>query len=234
MVVSTQSSSTPDPFGDPIYSGAVIDLLGAIGYGEISAFEQLTADAALAPTLKDKVALLGLANRQYAKLDPVRERLRELAEHPFAVMEQFREPIDQFHARTEPHDWWEALLKAYVGDGIVEDFYREIGGFLDDATNALITSTLSEEGDTDFAIDRIAAAIAEDPTLGGRLALWGRRLMGEALIQTQHVAASREAIGEILAGNADFAGLDLAGIGEMFSRITGRHIERMARLGLEH
>ncbi len=58
--------------------------------------------------------------------------------------------------------------------------------------------------------------------------------MGEALTQTQHVAASRDSLTEILAGNASVAGLDLAGISEMFTRVTARHIERMATLGLEH
>ncbi|UDY24563.1 ferritin-like fold-containing protein [Nocardioides sp. Kera G14] len=232
MVASTQAAG--DPFTDPVYKGAVVDLLGAIGYGEISAFERLTDDAAMAPSLEDKLALLALANRQFAKVEPVRARLAELTEDPFAAMEPFHEAIDSFHSFTAPGDWWEALVKAYVGDGIVGDFYREISAFLDEETRALITSTLSDEGETDFAIARIRAGIAADHKLGGRLALWGRRLMGEALTQTQHVAASRDALTEILAGNATFGGLDLAGIGEMFTRVTTRHIERMATLGLEH
>ncbi|MFT4263136.1 MAG: ferritin-like fold-containing protein [Nocardioides sp.] len=230
MVASTEQG----PFTDPVYRGAIVDLLGAIGYGEIAALERLTDDAAMAPRLSDKVALLGMATRQYAKVEPIRARLAELTDNPFAAMEPFIEAIDSFHAFTAPHDWWEALVKAYVGDGIVSDFYREISGYLDEETRALIVSTLTDEGETDFAIERLREGIAEDPRLGGRLALWGRRLMGEALTQTQHVAASREAMGEILAGTATFGGLDLAGLGEIFTRITTRHIERMASLGLEH
>lgn len=238
MVASTQAvpagSQGGDPFADPVYRGTIVDLLGAIGYGEISAFERLTDDAALAPRLSDKVALLGMANRQYAKVEPIRARLAELTEDPFAAMDPFREAIDSFHSFTAPNDWWEALVKAYVGDGIVSDFYREISAYLDAATRDLILSTLTDEGETDFAIERLNAGIEADPPLGGRLALWGRRLMGEALTQTQHVAASRDALTEVLAGNATFGGLDLAGLGEMFTRITSRHIERMASLGLEH
>jgi len=230
----TDQTAAADPFSDPVYKGAVIDLLGAIGYGEISAFERLTADAALAPRLSDKVALLGMANRQYAKVEPIRARLAELTEDPYGAMTPFQEAIDQFHAFTAPADWWEALVKAYVGDGIVSDFYREISGFLDAETRELIHTALTDDDETLFAIERIEAGIAEDPRLRGRLALWGRRLMGEALTQTQHVAASREAVGEILAGNATFGELDLAGIGEMFARITSRHVTRMGRLGLEH
>ncbi len=129
----------------------------------------------MAPSLADKVALLGMANRQYAKVEPVRARLAELTEDPYAAMTPFAEAIDSFHSFTAPHDWWEALVKAYVGDGIVADFYREISAYLDAATAGLIQSTLSDEGETDFAVERIGEAIEADPKLGGRLALWGRR-----------------------------------------------------------
>ena len=76
-------------------------------------------------------------------------------------------------------------------------------------------------------------AIADDPRLAGRLALWGRRLMGEALTQAQRVAAEREALSALLAGGVDRPALDLAAIGRMFTRITERHTERMALLGLD-
>ena len=39
---------------DPQYRNAVVDLLGALAYGELAAFERLAEDAKLAPTLADK------------------------------------------------------------------------------------------------------------------------------------------------------------------------------------
>ena len=76
------------------------------------------------------------------------------------------------------------------------------------------------------------SAIRSDPRLGGRLALWGRRLMGEALTQAQRVAAERDALSSLLAGGVGRPGLDLAAIGRMFTRITERHAARMEELGL--
>ena len=46
-------------------------------------------------------------------------------------MAPFRAPIDLFHAHTAPADWFEGLIKAYVGDGLAADFYREIAAYLD-------------------------------------------------------------------------------------------------------
>ncbi|MEQ4546887.1 ferritin-like fold-containing protein, partial [Nocardioides kribbensis] len=132
-----------------------------------------------------------------------------------------------------PADWYEGLVKAFVGDGLADDFYREIAAFLDTDTRDLVLASVEETGHAAFVVDRVRAAIAADPRLGGRLALWGRRLMGEALTQAQRVAAERDALSSLLAGGADVPGLDLAAIGRMFTRLTERHTERMAELGLE-
>jgi hypothetical protein len=219
-------------FEDPHYRAAVVDLLGAIAYGEISAFERLAEDAKLAPTLEDKVAIATMATAEFGHVGPLRERLVELGADPFAAMAPFRAAIDLFHEHTAPSDWFEGLVKAYVGDGLANDFYREIAAYLDTGTRDLVVATLQEVGHSAFVIDRVRAAIVADHRLGGRLALWGRRLMGEALTQAQRVAAERDALSALLAGGVDRPGLDLAAIGRMFTRITERHTERMAELGL--
>jgi tRNA-(MS[2]IO[6]A)-hydroxylase (MiaE)-like len=224
---------TPVAFQDPEYREAVIDLLGAIAYGEISAFERLAEDAKLAPTLEDKVAIASMASAEFGHVARLRERLAELGADPFEAMAPFRAPIDKFHEYTAPADWFEGLIKAYVGDGMANDFYREIAAYLDADTRDLIVASLEDSGHSAFVVDRVRAAIVADPRLGGRLALWGRRLMGEALTQAQRVAADRDALTALLAGGIDRPGLDLAALGRMFTRITERHAERMAELGLD-
>jgi hypothetical protein len=219
-------------FQDPQYREAVVDLLGAIAYGEISAFERLAEDAKLAPTLEDKVAIAAMASAEFGHVARLRERLTQLGADPFEAMAPFQAPIDKFHEYTAPGDWYEGLIKAYVGDGMANDFYREIAAYLDTDTRDLIVASLEDSGHSAFVVDRVRAAIAADPRLGGRLALWGRRLMGEALTQAQRVAADRDALTALLAGGVDRPGLDLAALGRMFTRITERHAERMAELGL--
>ena len=218
---------------DPHYREAVIDLLGAIAYGEISAFERLAEDAKLSPTLEDKVAIASMAATELGHVIMLRDRLAELGADPYAAMAPFREAIDLFHTHTAPSDWYEGLVKAYVGDGLAADFYREIAAYLDARTRDLIIASLSDSGHSQFVIDRVRSAIAADPRLGGRLALWGRRLMGEALTQAQRVAAERDALSALLAGGVDRPGLDLAAIGRMFTRITELHAARMDELGLD-
>lgn len=218
---------------DPLYRAAVIDLLGAISYGEISAFERLAEDAKLAPTLEDKLALGTMAATELGRVEGLHLRIKELGADPFTAMAPFREALESFHRHTAPRDWHEGLVKAYVGDGLAADFYREIAAFLDIETRELVVKSLTQEGQAEFVVDRVRNAIAADPRLGGRLALWGRRLMGEALSQAQRVAAERDALSGLLAGGVDRPSLDLAAIGRMFTRMTEKHTERMEKLGLD-
>jgi hypothetical protein len=227
------TASTPVAFEDPQYREAVVDLLGVIAYGEISAFERLAEDAKLAPTLEDKVAIASMATAEFAHVAKLNERLVELGADPFEAMAPFRAAIDHFHVYTAPDDWYEGLVKAFVGDGLANDFYREIAAYLDADTRDLVVASLEDTGHAEFVVERVRAAIEADPRLGGRLALWGRRLMGEALTQAQRVAADRDSLTALLAGGIDRPGLDLAAIGRMFARLTERHAERMAELGLD-
>jgi len=219
-------------FEDPGYRAAVVDLLGAITYGEISAFERLTDDAKLAVALPDKLALGNMATVQFGHIAPLMERISALGADPLEAMAPFVRPFDVFHASTAPSDWLEGLIKAYVGDGLAADFYVEIAQYVDAATRQLIVDSLADAGQADFVVDRVNRAIAQDPRVAGRLALWGRRLMGEALSQAQRVAAERDSLAALLAGGVDRPGLDLAALGRMFTRLTENHAKRMAELGL--
>jgi hypothetical protein len=217
---------------DPEYRAGIIDLLGALGLGELSAFQRLAADAELAPTLSDQAALAGMAAAEYRHFERIRERLAELGASVDEAMTPFREPYATFHAKTAPSTWLEGLVKAYVGDQIGTDFYREIASAVDEDTRSLVLEVIADAGHADFVVDRVRAAIEEDPSVAGRLALWGRRLVGEALAQAQRVAADRDALTSIIVGSAGRPGMDLAELGRVFARLTENHAKRMAKLGL--
>ncbi|MFJ9696666.1 ferritin-like fold-containing protein [Kitasatospora sp. NPDC101183] len=217
---------------DPGYRAAVLDLLGALAYGELSAFERLAEDAKLAPDLADKAALARMASAEFQHYQRLHDRLAEVGADPQEAMRPFVEPLELFHRMTAPSDWLEGLVKAYVGDAIATDFYREVAVRLDDDTRDLVLGVMSDTGHGQFAVDKVRQAIEADPRAGGRLALWGRRLMGEALSQAQRVVAERDALSNLLVGGVQVQGFDLVEVGKMFNRITEAHTRRMAALGL--
>ncbi|MGH3360148.1 MAG: ferritin-like fold-containing protein [Nocardioidaceae bacterium] len=224
--------SETSAFADPLYRTGVVDLLGVLALGELTAFERLAEDAKMAPTMADKAELSSMATVEFGHFVSLRDRLIELDADPYAAMEPFQDSLERFHRHTAPSDWLEGLVKAYVGDGLAADFYREIAAFLDSSTRELILSALADSGQSEFVVGRVRTAIEADPPVGGRLALWGRRLMGEALSQAQVVAAEHDGLTTVLVGGADRPGMDLAGIARMFARLTENHAKRMASLGL--
>src|SRR5688500_6764416 len=148
---------------DPAYVAAVIDFLGVIAYGEISAFERLAEDSKLAPCLEDRAALAGMAATEFNHFRRISARLKELGADPMEAMSGFVDALDGFHERTAPADWYESLIKAYVGEGLVADFYREIAAFLDVDTRTLIVESLNDADQASFAVERIRDGIAADP-----------------------------------------------------------------------
>ncbi len=207
----------------------MLDLLGLLAYASLTAFFRLADDAALALALSDKSALAEMAVAEFGHYQLLRARLEDLSADPAAAMQPFVAPVNAFHARTAPSDWLEGLVKAYVGDGIAADFYRAVASALEPKTRELVLTVLADTGHAEFAIAKVRAAIEADPRVEGRLALWARRLVGEALGQAQRVAAEREPLARLLVGGD--AG-QLGNIGRMFARLTDEHAARMAALGL--
>ena len=193
----------------------MLDLLGLLAYASLTAFFRLSDDAALAISLADKTALAEMAVAEFGHFQLLRARIEELSADPKAVMQPFVAAVDAFHARTAPSDWLEGLVKAYVGDGIASDFYRAVAEVLDPATERPGADGARRHRARRVR-DRQGArqAIEADPRVAGRLALWARRLVGEALGQAQRVAAEREPLARMLAGDA---ASQLGDIGRMFA-----------------
>jgi hypothetical protein len=231
----------PDRGGPPLAVGGsdahradgappgVVELLGLLAYASLVGFFRLTNDAELAASLADKAALAEMAVAEFGSFQLLRSRIQELNSDPSEAMRPFVAAIDQFHARTAPSDWLEGLVKAYVGDGIAADFYRMVAQLLDEQTRALVLEVLADTGHAEFAVARVRLAIEADPRVAGRLALWARRLVGEALGQAHLVAAEREPLARLVAGGAP---AHAGAVGRMFAQLTDSHARRMAALGL--
>lgn len=208
----------------------MIELLGLLGYAELLAFDRMATDARLAPDLHRRAILSEMAAGEIANHRRLVERLVELDVDPEAAMRPYVEPLQAYHDRTVPRDWLEALTKAYVGDSIADDFFREIAKYLREPDRGLVQQVLHEARYQEFAAAEIKAAIEADPKVAHRLSMWARRLVGEGLSQAQSVAVARPALAELIVT----ASGDPAGVQTLLKRLAQTHGQRMTTVGLNN
>jgi hypothetical protein len=214
----------------PASSPPVAELLGLLAYAELVAFDQMAADARLAPDLRRRAVLSEMAAREIDNYCRLAARLAELGVEAEEAMRPYVGALRDYHEQTEPKDWLEALAKAYVGEGVADDFYREVAAYLDAPDRDLVLDVLHDSRHADFAAEEIRAAIAVDPKVANRLSMWARRLVGEALSQAQRVAGERVALAGLIASG----GGDLTELQGLFKRLTQAHTARMAAVGLNN
>lgn len=106
----------------------------------------------------------------------------------------------------------------------------------------LVTTLLVDDRAQDLARDVLEAKITDDHTFASRLALWGRRVVGEALGQVQQVVSREPALARLLSGGAAGSGFtpdstaptdeDKQLMAWLYAQLTAEHSRRMDRLGL--
>ncbi|MBD5786915.1 hypothetical protein IF650_12075 [Cellulosimicrobium terreum] len=214
----------------------VVELLGLVAYTELAGFGRLAGDAAHAPTLGQRQTLSRMAAAMLSRQETVLVRAAELGGDPETCMVAYEGMFDDFDGRTRPSTWWEGILKGYVGQGVADDFCLLAAQGLDERSRSVVVDALT----VDKAADRTAPVIAEaargDSVLASRLALWGRRVVGEALgvvgtVLTEHEALARLVTDGVRAaeGVRDDGATTQAWV---FARLTAEHARRMDRLGL--
>ena len=113
------------------------------------------------------------------------------------------------HRRTKPGDWYESLTKAYVIDGVAADFYALIASGLEPAVARAGARGQDVAGNTEWLRERLQLAIADHPERASRLALWGRRLLGEALTQAREIGEKYDYWGALQAAGPDGRGQEM-------------------------
>ncbi|MFE0750157.1 ferritin-like fold-containing protein [Gordonia sp. NPDC058843] len=208
---------------------AIGKLFAVLLAGEFAAFHRLIEESAMAPDVASRIAIARMAASEVGHFDRLAERVESMTGLGAAeAVERYRSVFDQYHRATTPKTWYEALVKAYVGDGLAADFYAELSDMLPTDSQSVMADVMSETANSQFARDQVRAAVEADPSIKSALVLWGRRLLGEAITHAQWVLAAEEEVTDLL-----FAGASsLTGVAGFFDVVAAKHAERMADLGL--
>jgi len=195
--------------------------LGHCAALHLSFIEQLTVAMANASRVADKDALarvVGIVLDRYRVLSTELERLHL---DKTDVMQPHLAGVEEFKRRTEGGEWYEQVASAHVTIGFLTDFWIRLSGGISGELGQRVAEALAE-GDAQTPLHRIIErAIAANPRLSSRLALWSRRLVGDTMLQARSA----------LVLHAD-SSRDEAQIEPVFTDLIADHTRRMDRLGL--
>lgn len=200
----------------------VLRFLAQAAYVQLAVFESLTAALSLAPAASSKESIARAAELSLGKHRGIVAELGRLRADAGREMERYAGRIDGFRAATTGADWSERLVGAYVTAGILDDFFRRLAtGLSDDEVAARIEAVYAAPSGSELLQAEIMVAIEADDGLASRLAMWGRRLVGDTLL------IARSALALPPSGHPDEARLE-----PVFTELIAAHTRRMDALGL--
>lgn len=227
------------PPQEGVSSADTVDLLALVAQIESVAFLRLAGAATAAPDPSSRLRLARLSGAALARQESVLRRIAELEGDARGADERmlaFDTTFDDYDERTQPSSWWEEILKSYVGHGVAVDFCRIVAGALDPQSREIVTGVIDDGMTSERSIEVLDRATTEDAVLASRLALWGRRLVGEALSVVQAVVGDRPAFSRLLATAIEMRFPEGDGPADhtswLFGQLTAEHTRRMGRLGL--
>lgn len=247
--------NTAEPDGEPTRDTAqTLELslegstvIGLLAYAELAAQMRLAIDASRAPRAQYRLAQADLSGAAHVRLRKLISYLDGalLDGEPLdgeAQVRAFNDAFDDYEQRTKAETWHERVLKGYVGHSVSVDFCRVLTRTLPQDVRDYINDSLSLANETEVAMGILTNSTAEDSVLASRLALWGRRLVGEALNQIQQLLHQYSALGALALASARADGVELVDAGYetnskavtswVFAQLTADHARRMDRIGL--
>ena len=174
---------------------AVVELLGALTYGQLRAFEMTAHAIRVAPDAAVAHRLAEISIREHEAYTRLREALTSRTDLSEAVMDRQKPRFDAYFDAVELDDWLAAVLFFAVGLPIAADFIREISPTLDAATAAVVVGALADRGPFEqFALELVRAAIDHSEEDRERARHLAADVLGRALTGFQGALTDTDAL----------------------------------------
>src|ERR1700704_2630883 len=180
------TSTPPEQTVNPVTPGVSVDhpgvtqLFAVLAYGEVASCSRLTDEARMAPNLAGRINMASMAAAEMYHYEMLRDALDRRGVDVVPAMTKYASALENYHRLTTPSTWLEALVKTYVGDALAADFYLVIADVLPAEVADVVRGVLAETGHSQFVVAEVRKAVVSSQKQRHRLALWSRRLLGEA------------------------------------------------------
>ena len=193
--------------------------------------ELLTDDASGAPEPFQKKQL-ALAARYQARAKDLQELLIKLGASYMELQQQIRDRLDVLVSRTEGKGWAEDIMRIYIVFTLLEDAYIRIARGLTPARRLKVEAMLSDNSLTDFCQEALSGAIENLPQLTNDLALFGRAIVADALLEVRDMSSFNELMRDEPTDPVELTREQFKILEPLTSELVSAHTLRMDFLGL--
>lgn len=177
-----------------------------------------------APSLESRVVLAEVVRIHAARASDFARILESEPVDAAEAMRPYAETTRSFAAAIEGADWYEQVLALHVASGLLVDFFVAIApGLPGDDRDAMLRALRSESPHA-LLVGLLQQAIEATPRLSDRLAVWGRRIVGDALLQMYLAVNGPDDAGRAVPSQPRLE--------PAFNDIVASHTRRMDELGL--
>jgi hypothetical protein len=192
--------------------------LGQAAYLQLSLYETMGRAGTAAPTMSGRLTTGVLATTALERHRSIVAEIERSGGDPAELMAPHREAIDAFLERTSGADWYESMLTGYVTAGILNDLFASLLRSLPADVRQRL-KTVFDAREEPAVVEELAGRIEDEPLVSSRLAMWGRRLVGDTLLVARSALASH-------------AREDEERLEPVFTELIAAHTRRMDALGL--
>ena len=203
-------------------TSALVQVLGAVAYGELKAYEGARARAENTDDPEVRRAQRKVAAEELRHHKGFVRRLEALGADPERAMAPYRAQLDRYHAMV-PVDDLDAAVSSLLGEGIADDLLRWLRQVADADTAAFVEEVLADEaGHEALAAAELRARLGRDPVRRARSGL-------AALAMVGRMARSGAAGNGVLPFRAF---LELGRPVDLLAALVGGQVRRLARAGI--
>jgi hypothetical protein len=211
---------------------ATVELLGALAYAQLRAFEHAAAAIRWAPDVRAADRLVGFAVSEQAGYVRLRDRLRALTDLPEPAMDRQRPRVDAFFDNLPVGDWSSACTLFAVGLPMAADFARAVAPALDPGTaDAVIAALAEREAFESYARQQLVATIDGDAQRRERIRRLAAEITGSALTEFQGAVTDTDALEVLLAQLEEHGGGDV--LRRTAVDLLAQHRRRMHAIGVD-
>jgi rubrerythrin len=198
----------------------LVQVLGAVAYGELKAYEKASSNADLAPDEATRRRFRKVAAEELRHYKGFTRRLESLGADPDRAMRPYRVPLDRYHSH-DTADTVAAGVFDYLGEGIADDLLQWLRKVVDADTAAFIDTVLEDE------VEHEASAAAELKSL----------LEGAPDGKKRAAQAAQRMVLHMVWSGRDRprpfgAFLRLGRSADLLAALVGGHVRRMKAIGL--